>query len=233
MLSEKELQRSGFVVANEYCNSLKGVYVYLKHVGLVNIHLSVYETSNRIYVILTDTDKIKNYSFDYLCTVDDTELMRMLEFVSDYLIPYFVNETEEYRLKMMDAKDTLLKNVKFGCTYKEWESIDNTEDFIDDGISSKYYKKDFDKAIVTVKASNILSKLYIYMVNKLNLEFIVVSIKLNDKLHNEAPKKRIDQILKLVDDVIVPYYYDGVRDYEKMTNAFNSLDFIDQLYDFF
>ena len=37
----------------------------------------------------------------------------------------------------------------------------------------------------------------------------------------------------LVDDVIVPYYYDGVRDYEKMTNAFNSIDFIDQSYKVF
>lgn len=231
MISEKELQKFGFIVVNRECNHLKDVYV--KHAGLVNVHLSNYETSNRIYVILTDNDKIKNYNFDYMCDVDDTELMKMFEFVSDYLIPHFVNETEEYRLKMMGAKDTLLKNVKFGCTYKEWESVDSIDPVQEDEFSHRYYKKDFDKAIVSVKMSSILSKMYVYGVNKSNLEFIVIAIKLNDKLHNEAPKKRIDQILKLVDDVIVPYYYDGVRDYEKMTNAFNSLDFIDQLYDFF
>ena len=38
----------------------------------------------------------------------------------------------------------------------------------------------------------------------------------------------------LVDDVIVPYIITmGVRDYEKMTNAFNSIDFIDQSYNVF
>lgn len=230
MLSEKELQKFGFILADSECTHLKEVYV--KHTGLVNVHLYRYETSNRIYVTLTDNDKIKNYNFDYLCDTDDMELKKMFEFVSNYLIPYFFNETEEYRIKLMDAKDILLKNVKFSCTYKEWGCIDSIEP-IQDEFSSHYYRKDFDKAIVSVKVSGSLGKLYVYSVNKLNLEFIVIAIKLNDKLNNGEPKKQIDKILKLVDDVIVPYYYDGVRDYEKMTNAFNSIDFIDQSYNVF
>lgn len=117
MLSEKELQKFGFILADREGGDLKDTYV--KHVGLINVYLSRYEASNRIYVILTDNYKTKNYNFDYLCDVDDIELKKMFEFVSDYLIPYFVNETEEYRLKLMDAKDILLKNVKFRCTYKE------------------------------------------------------------------------------------------------------------------
>ena len=231
MLNEKELQEFGFILADSERTNLKEVYV--KHTGLVNVHLSRYETTNRIYVILTDNDKTKNYNFDYLCNVDDMELKKMLEFVSNYLIPYFFNETEEYRIKLMDAKDILLKNVKFRCTYKEWAYMDSIEESVNDSFSSHYYRKDFDKAIVSVKVSGSLGKLYVYSVNKLNLEFIVIAIKLNDKLNNEEPKKQIDKILKLVDDVIVPYYYDGVRDYEKMTNAFNSIDFIDQSYNVF
>ena len=231
MLNEKELQEFGFILADSERTNLKEVYV--KHTGLVNVHLSRYETTNRIYVILTDNDKTKNYNFDYLCDVDDMELKKMLEFVSNYLITYFFNETEEYRIKLMDAKDILLKNVKFRCTYKEWAYMDSIEESVNDSFSSHYYRKDFDKAIVSVKVSGSLGKLYVYSVNKLNLEFIVIAIKLNDKLNNEEPKKQIDKILKLVDDVIVPYYYDGVRDYEKMTNAFNSIDFIDQSYNVF
>ena len=232
MLNEKELQKFGFILADRECgNNPNGAYV--KHVGLVNVYLSRYEATNRIYVILTDNYKTKNYNFDYLCYVDDIELKKMFEFVSDYLIPYFVNETEEYRLKLIDAKDILLKNVKFRCTYKEWKYLDSIEESVHDSFSSHYYKKDFDKAIVSVKASSSLGKLYIYAVNKSNLEFIVIAIKLNDKLNNEEPKKQIDKILKLIDEIIVPYYYDGVKDYEKITNAFNSIDFIDQSYNVF
>lgn len=230
MLSEKELQKFGFILADREGGNLKDAYV--KHAGLVNVYLSRHEAS-RIYVILTDNYKTKNYNFDYLCDVDDIELKKMFEFVSDYLIPYFVNETEEYRLKLMDAKDILLKNVKFRCIYKEWKCLDSIEESVHDSFSLHYYKKDFDKAIVSVKVSSILSKLYIYAVNKSNLEFIIIAIKLNDRLNNEEPKKQIDKILKLIDEIIVPYYYDDVKDYEKITNAFNSIDFIDQSYNVF
>lgn len=61
----------------------------------------------------------------------------------------------------------------------------------------------------------------------------MIAIKLNDRLNNEEPKKQIDKILKLIDEIIVPYYYDDVKDYEKITNAFNSIDFIDQSYNAF
>ena len=65
MLSEKELQKFGFILVDrEYGNSKD---VYVKHTGLVNVHLARYETSNRIYVTLTANDNIKKYNFDYLC----------------------------------------------------------------------------------------------------------------------------------------------------------------------
>ena len=222
MLDKEELQKFGFELVR--CNHIK--QDYKKQIGLVDAYVINYETSGEIDVFLTDSCTTKHYKFDYPNGINHVELTKMFEFVSDYLIPYFVNETEEYHIKLINGGDILLKNVEFPHAGKEWELVtheENSEDGYFSGEDSFYhYRKDFGNAVININIYTYIRNIFIYGLNKVNFEFLAKPVGIDGELN----KERIDQILKVIDDVIVPYYYDGVKDYEKMVSAFNSLGLV-------
>lgn len=225
MLSEKELQKFGFELVKEKSDQFKDMYE--KHTDLVKAYLENYETSGDIHVVLTDGHKIRNYIFpDHQ---DDTDLEKMFEYVSEYLIPYFINETEENLVKMVNAKDTLLKNVDFPSASKEWEHVTSNEQLMElmlpNIFSPTCYEKDFDDVIASVSIS--FDRLYVDVVNKTDSEFIAFSVKLNDEIINREYNKLAEKILKVIDDTIVPYYRNGVRDRDKMIAAFSTVGVVD------
>ena len=228
MLNKKELKQFGFELVKEKSDQFKDMYE--KHTDLVKAYLENYETTGDIHVVLTDDHKIRNYIFDYPDRhVDDTDLEKMFEYVSEYLIPYFINETEENLVKMANAKETLLKNVEFPSASKEWERVTSNEQLMElmlpNIFSPTCYEKDFDDVIASV--SICFDRLYIDIENKTDSEFIALSIKLNDEIINREYNKLAEKILKVIDDTVVPYYRNGVRDSYKMIAAFNAVDVVD------
>ena len=69
--------------------------------------------------------------------------------------------------------------------------------------------------------------MYVDVVNKTDSEFIAFSVKLNDEIINREYNKLAEKILKVIDDTIVPYYRNGVRDRDKMIAAFNTVGVAD------
>ena len=47
------------------------------------------------------------------------------------------------------------------------------------------------------------------------------------KLSTESITNWLKKILKVIDDTVVPYYRNGVRDHDKMTAAFSTVGVVD------